>query len=137
MQLVVVKTKIEAREEFAKNLNAELDRLQAPKRGRPDWLRKQIGEIVSRETCRKWLGGLDLPDQANMSILIDTLGLNQQLLRTGRWEPAPGSKDQQFAELERMWPHLDTGLREAVMAVVRTVKAPAQEKPQPRRRRRA
>lgn len=129
MQLVVVKTKIEAREEFSRNLNRELDRLQAPKRGRPDWLRKQIGEIVSRETCRKWLQGKDMPDEANSSVLIDRLGLNYQFLRTGRWEPSPGAKDLRFSELEKAWPHLDEGIREAILSVARAGKPVPAEKP--------
>jgi hypothetical protein len=135
MQLVVVKTKNEAREEFSRNLNRELDRLEAPKRGRPEWLRKRIGEIVSRETCRKWLQAKDLPDQANMSILIDRLSLNQQLLRTGRWEPSPSAKDTRFTELEKAWPHLDEGIREAILSVARAGRPAPAEKPVSQKRR--
>jgi hypothetical protein len=135
MQLVVVKTKIEAREEFSRNLNRELERFQAPKRGRPEWLRKQIGEIVSRETCRKWLQGKDMPDEAHMSVLIDRLGLNYQFLRTGRWEPSPGAKDLRFSELEKAWPHLDEGIREAIMSVARAGR-PATAQPHVAQRRR-
>jgi hypothetical protein len=135
MQLVVVKTKIEAREEFSRNLNKELDRLQAPKRGRPIWLRKQIGEIVSRETCRKWLQAKDMPDEAHMSVLIDRLGLNHQFLRTGRWESSPGAKDMRFAEIEKAWPHLDEGIREAILSVARAGKPATAENPTAHRRR--
>lgn len=135
MQLMVVTTKIEARTEFSKNLNRELDRLQAPKRGRPEWLRKQIGEIVSRETCRKWLSAKDMPDEAHMSVLVDRLRLNYQLLRTGRWEPSPGSKDVRFAELEKAWPHLEEGIREAILSVARAGKPATDESPLLARRR--
>lgn len=124
MQLMVVRTKKQAREEFASNLNRELDRLNAPRRGRPGWLRERLNNIVSRESCRKWLAGDDIPDQANMSILIDTLQLNQQLLRTGHWEPAPSSKDQRFVELEKVWPDLDEHEREAIMSVLRAIRPP-------------
>lgn len=135
MQLMVVRTKDEAREEFAKNLNRELDRLEAPRRGRAGWLRKQLGEIVSRESCRKWLAGEDLPDQANFSVLVDRLSLNAQMLRTGRWEPGPSAKDQRFAELEKAWPELDDNARNAILAVLRAMKPSAQIATMPRRRR--
>lgn len=135
MQLMVVRTKEEARQEFARNLNSELDRLKAPRRARPAWLREQIGNIVSRESCRKWLAGEDIPDQANMSILIDTLHLNQQLLRTGRWEPAPSSKDQRFVEIEKAWPDLADHERDAIMSVLRAIK-PLKETATPITRRR-
>lgn len=125
MQLMVVRTKEEARAEFARNLNRELDRLSAPRRGRPGWLREKLSNAVSRESCRKWLAGEDLPDQGNMSILIDTLDLNQQLLRTGSWEPAPSSKDQRFMELEKAWPHLEDPAREAIMMVLRATRSVA------------
>lgn len=128
MQLMVVRTKEEARAEFARNLNRELERLEAPRRGRAGWLRERLGKVVSRESCRKWLAGEDLPDQGNMSILIDTLGLNQQLLRTGRWEPAPSSKDERFLELEKAWPELDNEARNAIVGVLRAMK-PASHKP--------
>lgn len=135
MQLVVVKTKIEARAEFSRNLNRELDRLNAPKRGRPEWLRQQIGEIVSRETCRKWLQAKDMPDEAHSSVLIDRLGLNYQFLRTGRWEPSPGAKDLRFTELEKAWPTLDEGIREAILSVARAGRPATAEKPAlPKRR---
>lgn len=136
MQLMVVRTKDEARAEFSRNLNSALDRLEAPHRGRPEWLRKQLNGIVSRESCRKWLSGDDMPDQANMSVLIDRFGLNQQLLRTGKWEPAPSSKDEGFRELEQAWPHLDESAREAVLSVVRIAR-PKSQSPVATRRRRA
>ena len=125
MQLVVVKTKNEARAEFSKNLNIVLDRHKAPKRGRPEWLRQFLNEIVSRETCRKWLSGLDLPDEAHMSVLVDRIGTNAQFLRTGRWEPAPGSTDARFSELEKAWPYLDEAIKNAIAGLASTAKAPS------------
>jgi hypothetical protein len=124
LQLMVVRTKDEAKAEFAKNLNHELDRLQVPRRGRPLWLRDKLGKIVSRESCRKWLAGLDLPDQTNMSILIDRLELNEQLLRTGTWGPAPGAKDEQFVELQKAWPTLNDDARNAVIGMIRALQPP-------------
>lgn len=132
---MVVLSKDEARAEFARNLNRELDRLSAPRRGRPGWLRAELGNLVSRESCRKWLAGEDMPDQANMSVLVDKLGLNQQFLRTGKWEAAPGSRDARFAELEQAWPLLDDGAREAIMGVLRAVKPVPAAPAAPRRRR--
>lgn len=135
MQLMVVRTKEEARLEFAKNLNRELDRLEAPRRGRPVWLRDKLNKAVSRESCRKWLAGKDFPDEANMSILIDTLGLNHQLLRTGRWEPAPSSKDERFVELEKAWPTLDDNARNAILGVLRAMQPQAATSTPSKRRR--
>jgi hypothetical protein len=137
MQLMVVKTKEQAREEFSRNLNKALDQIEAPKRGRAGWLRKQIGEIVSRESCRKWLNGLEIPDEAHMSVLIDRFSLNMQHLRTGRWEPSPGSRDERFGELERAWPELDDNIRNAIMGVLRAVKPATAPKAVPLKRRRA
>lgn len=135
MQLVIVKTKDEARAEFSRNLNKELERYGAPKRGRAEWLRKELGGVVSREAARKWLKAKDLPDEAHMSILIDRFGLNVQHLRTGRWEPSPGSKDVRFVELERAWPNLDENSRNAIMGVLHAVKPPEAEKTaRPKRR---
>jgi hypothetical protein len=132
---VVVKTKEQAREEFSRNLNKALDQVEAPKRGRPEWLRKEVSGIVSRETCRKWLSGLDIPDEGHMSVLADRFSLNIQHLRTGKWEPSPGSRDARFAELERAWPNLDDTIRDAIIGVVRAVKptTPAKSAVQKRR----
>lgn len=135
LQLMVVRSKEEAREEFSRNLNRELDRLQAPRRGRPDWLRKQLGNAVSRESCRKWLAGKDLPDQTNLSILIDRLQLNEQYLRTGAWGPAPGSKDQRFVELEKAWPGLNDEARDAIIGILRAMQPSAVQPSSAARRR--
>lgn len=135
MQLMVVRTKDEARQEFARNLNAQLNAQEAPKRGRPEWLRGKIGRIVSRESCRKWLAGEDMPDQTNMSILIESLGLNEQQLRIGRWSPPPpGSQDERLAKLTKSWPSLPDKVQNAIMAVLETASA-GQESEQTHRHR--
>ena len=118
MQLMVVRTKDEARREFAKNLNEALDKESAPRRGRPGWLRSRLGNIVSRETCRKWLAADDMPDQAHLSVLVDTLGLNAQQLRTGEWDPPPGAKDERLVLLTKSWPGLADETRRAIMNVL-------------------
>jgi len=145
MQLMVVRTKEEAREEFSRNLNSALDKLGAPKRGRPDWLRTKIGNLVSRESCRKWLFGLDIPDQANLSVLVSTLDLNAQQLLTGEWEMPPGSQDSRLTALTKIWPELEDKTREAIMSVLSLdksavksqtdSKSPSTSAQRPRRRR--
>lgn len=134
MQFMVVRTKEAARLEFAKNLNAALDRMDAPKRGRPGWLSKELSGLVSRESCRKWLAGDDMPDQANLSVLLDHFKLNEQQLRTGSWGPSPDSADPRFAELQSAWPHLSDAERDVIMGVIRLAR-PTQSTSQPRRRR--
>lgn len=138
MQLMVATTKKQAREEFSKNLNRELDRLKAPQRGRPKWLQKELKNIVTYESCRKWLKGLDIPDQGNLSVLVDTLGLNQQYLRTGTWESAPGASDNRFSELQKIWPDLDEKYQDHLVETARMgrkASSPPERAAPPRRQR--
>lgn len=118
IQPMVVRNKEEAREEFAKNLNIALDNQKAPKRGRADWLRTKIGKIVSRESCRKWLAGEDMPDQGNLSVILEVLGLNEQQLRTGKWSAPPGNQDERLTRITKSWPSLPENLQNAIMAIV-------------------
>jgi hypothetical protein len=118
MQLMVVRNKIEARKEFAKNLNVELDLQKVPRRGRAGWLQAKIGKIVSRESCRKWLAGEDMPDQGNLSVLITALGINEQKLRVGQWSPPPGAHDERLSLITKKWPHLPSKAQDAIMAML-------------------
>lgn len=139
--MVASPAKDEARELFSKNLNAELSAQEAPDRGRPDWLRRKLlsdGRLkVSRETCRKWLAGLDIPDQAHMSILISVFRLNLQKLRTGTWEPPPGAHDENFVRLVKAWPDLDDRSRALVMGIIDLARERPEEQPTRSGRRRA
>jgi len=135
MQSMVVRTKDAAKEEFSRNLNRAVEALGAPVRGRPDWLRAKLNKVVSRESCRKWLSGKDMPDQTNMTILVDTLSLSEHQLRTGKIEPARG-QDPRLAELQGAWPTLTEAVRNAIMATYAAVK-PAQSPTAPAKRRQA
>jgi hypothetical protein len=119
---MVVRTKDQAKAEFAKNLNAALSAQGAPDRGRPEWLRRRLapGLEVSRETCRKWLAGIDIPDQAHMSVLIDRFRLNEQQLRTGSWSPPPGH-DKDLDRLNALWAHLPPMIKAAIMGMIKAV----------------
>ena len=135
MQLMVVRTKEEAREIFSRELNAELDQRSVPRRGRAEWLRKQLRKpdgsyLVSRESCRKWLSSEDMPDQANMSVLVGTLRLDEHKLRTGQWSRPP-AMDERLETLNERWTYLPQETQEAIMAVLR-----AAPQPQPKAQRR-
>lgn len=97
MQPMVEAAKHQAREEFARWLNDHASRLSAPARGRPTWLKKLLkdkaGLKVSYETCRKWLGGLDIPDRANEALLYKALGVQVQA----------EAEDEEFEILRKIW----------------------------------
>lgn len=97
MQPMVEAAKHIAREDFSEWLNAHCARLGAPLRGRPKWLKDRLKtEVklkVSYETCRKWLGGLELPDRANEALLHKALGVQVQA----------EENDPAFDTLRRIW----------------------------------
>lgn len=92
LQLVVAKDKQAAREAFASQLNDELDRIGVPP-GRPRIsdvhrrLRKDGKSLVSREQVRKWVRGKDIPDQANLRIVVERLNLEWTRLQPGAAAP--------------------------------------------------
>lgn len=109
-------TKAQARQDFSRWLNDVCDRLDAPRRGRPGWLRKRLasrGLKVSYETCRKWLGGLDIPDRANEGILLEALGVKL----------VPQATDAAYEALRRYWMDLPPEAQEHVLETARMAHA--------------
>lgn len=110
LQLVVAKDKEAARKSFALLLNAELDRVQVPG-GRArisavyKGLHKDRKKLVSREQVRKWLRGIDIPDQANLRMACERLNLDWTRLQTGA---AKGAASGLFLELQAAWNALET-----------------------------
>lgn len=88
MQRMVVRTKKDAREAFGVALNKFLDARKILVRGRASWLYDRLKsharrEVVSYESCRKWIKGLDIPDQANLTILCEAIGASRDDLFPG------------------------------------------------------
>jgi len=70
-------------EDFAQRLRKALDRTGfVPGRGRTGALANRCA--VSRETARKWLTGLALPELSRIIALAKDLGINLEWLGTGR-----------------------------------------------------
>lgn len=104
LQPMIALTKNEARKRFGQQLNTVCNALGAPVRGRPKWLQKQIRNAVSYEQCRKWLAGIDIPDEANTAILVDSLGTSTQYLKDRVGTPLKSSRENSEAdELLRIW----------------------------------
>lgn len=131
MQPMVEAAKYTAREEFAEWLNSHAHRLGAPLRGRPKWLQKllkdEVGLKVSYETCRKWLGGLDIPDRANESLLHKALGVQIQAQEA----------DQDFETLRQLWRSLPPKSRAHIMEAAQLAAQAAKSQDDPKKRRRA
>jgi transcriptional regulator with XRE-family HTH domain len=76
-------------EEFADRLRRALDRAGfVPGRGRTSALADRYA--VSRETARKWLAGLALPELARIIELAKDFDANFEWLATGRGRPPIG-----------------------------------------------
>lgn len=73
---------------FAHRLHLALD-LAGIERGRGRTARLAALYGVSRETARKWLGGLSLPELERMIDMATRFGTAFEWLATGRGEPAP------------------------------------------------
>lgn len=81
LQPVVANAKEAARQEFAKLFNEELDRVQIPReRARVGSVHKALRDkgkpLVSREQVRKWVKGIDIPDQGNLWVVCKRLKLD-------------------------------------------------------------
>lgn len=77
-----------ARKAFAKLLNAELERVGlGPGHGQVrdvhTALKRKGVELVSYEQVRKWIAGKDIPDQANLRLVVERLKLDWKRLQTG------------------------------------------------------
>lgn len=77
-----------ARKAFGVRFNAELDRIGIPA-GRPRVsavfraLKKDQKPLVSREQVRKWVRGVDIPDQANLELVVERLRIDWTRLQAG------------------------------------------------------
>lgn len=99
-----------ARRAFANRLNLELDRIGVPDgRQRIGWLHRTLKNkgkpLVSREQVRKWVRGVDIPDQANLAIIVEQLKLDWGRLQTG---DQPDPADELRLELQAAWEALDS-----------------------------
>lgn len=113
LQPVVASHKDAARKAFGQLLNAELDRIDVPKeRGRVSSIYKALKEkgkpLVSREQVRKWVRGIDIPDQANLRIVCDRLKLDWTRLQTGASIKGPSPL---FLDLKAVWDDMDESQR--------------------------
>lgn len=105
MQPMVATGKERAREEFARLFNEELTRIGAPaERGRIAWVYKKLKEkgkkLVTEQQVRKYVRGIDIPDQAHLRLICERLKLD--------WVKLAGpskseQKDPLQAELEALW----------------------------------
>jgi hypothetical protein len=144
MQLMVAKAKKDAMALFSAMLNAEFDRLNAPKRGRPAWMKRELKTRARFETtttsCQKWLGGQQIPRSSHLAIIVKAFGLNHQLLMAGEWEPPPGISDQHLLGIHRLWPLItdESGRKHVLEAAefVARAKAAANEETPPEKRHR-
>lgn len=105
MQRMVVRTKKDAKEAFANALNKFLERREVPVRGRASWLYDRLKaharqEVVSYESCRKWIKGLDIPDQGNLTILCEAIGATRDDLFPTKGTPTSGSLEALIKDLE-------------------------------------
>lgn len=127
LQPVVASHKEAARLAFGRLLNQELDRIDAPKdRGRVSWIYKTLKDkgrpLVSREQVRKWIRGIDIPDQANLRIVCDRLKLDWTRLQTGAIVAGPSPL---FLELKAVWDDLDESQRINVIRYAKYIREEA------------
>lgn len=116
LQPVVALTKQEVRAAFSRRLNRVLDETPSvPKtRGRRTWVAKRYG--VSIETARKWLTGVDVPDEGNGARIATDLQISLDWLRAGIGSPrAAAETDRILDELVAVWASLGEGDRKEVV----------------------
>ena len=125
---VVQADKKRQREVFGQLLNAALERRGVPERGRTTWLfeklKKRGARLVSREACRKWIRGLDFPDQANLRELCERAEIAMSELDFARSAARPVGKsgartDRELNELIALWSALQPAQRESIIGVAR------------------
>lgn len=113
MQLMVAKpeqARIRAQEAFSDELNRQLELREAPARGRPAWLKKQLKARVKLDisvtTGQKWLGGLQIPRGWKLMKLIEAFSLDvEPLMKAGDLVPGDADDDR-LATLRQLWPHI-------------------------------
>jgi hypothetical protein len=111
VQLMVVKTKTQAKEEFGRRLNDWIEKThKVPKRGRVKWLYDRLKEhaghkeVVVYEAVRKWLAGMDIPEEANKPILCAAIGASYNELFGGDDASRPDADRQIIALLKALSP---------------------------------
>lgn len=111
LQLMVAPAKEKARQLFGKLFNAELDRVEFPG-GRQrigavfEALKEKGVPLVSREQVRKYVRGKDMPDQANLQLIVKRLKLDWARLASAG--SAATTQDPMLLELEEVWRELPT-----------------------------
>ena len=120
LQPVVATTKEAAKHAFAELLNAELTRVGIPDgRARIGAIHKALRvrgkSLVSREQVRKWVRGIDIPDQANLRAVCTLLKLDWARLQTG----TPTLASPQFLELQALWDVMDDVQRASLLNFAR------------------
>lgn len=119
--------KDDLRREFGRWLSRELIAKGMPEsRGGPGWLKKELwirGRIkISYESCRKWLIGLEFPEQAHLKALGDIFGISHSPM-TGNLSPTkPKETDEQLEELLFLWQDLDTDGKDHVVTSAKLAK---------------
>lgn len=116
---MVAPEKIKERQEFGRLFNLELDRIGAPAgRGRIQWVYREIQEnrkaLVSTQQVRKWVRGIDIPDQANLRIICKRLSLNFAALQPNVEVLNLTLSDPQILRIIEAWPKLEEGPREEI-----------------------
>ena len=123
----MVVSRIDTKSEFALRLAAALDTVkECPRdRGRRQWIAREFA--VSVETARKWLEGLAIPDQTNLSRLSARTGVSPAWLFAANGNRiADGSADPYSDKLAGMWDQLDDEAKKQILsfATVRIAKLP-------------
>jgi len=114
---VVAMSKDQVRKAFSRRLNGVLDEIADisgdNRRRRRSWMRDRYK--VSVETARKWLTGIDLPDQMHLAMLAADLKVSSDWLLTGNGARRPPVQDQLLEELLTIWPQLSSDDRHEVL----------------------
>jgi hypothetical protein len=106
-----------ARAAFSLRLNSALDKVpECPKkRGRPKWLARRFG--VTTTAAQKWLGGLSIPDQTNISRIAASLGVAASWLMSGDGaETVAIARDHFAAKLATVWGDLPDDVKGQIVS---------------------
>lgn len=120
---MVASEKLKARAEFARLFNAELDaKTNVPaKHGRVAWVHKHLKdkdhkELVTYEQVRKYIRGVDMPEQANLWIICQRLKLDWARLGPAVVE---SPTDHWGRIMWELWPRLDEDTRRDFVGAAR------------------
>ena len=116
---MVVKSKADAKREFAKRLNDVLDELtDAPTPGRPAWIVDRYDKEISGEAARKWIKGRSLPDMAHLAMISADLKVGVEWLLTGLGDKYLCEPDDDFEALKRLWQELTPDQRKPILSFI-------------------